>query len=114
MTDPVCGDCGFFNPNKKADSRSTRYIMDLYECAETAQYVSKKRVTCVKYTPKAEAPKPVEAPGKMVSFRENREVEPDERLCPACGLRLLDAITSNNHRYCSRCDVQYTVAIIKS
>jgi hypothetical protein len=51
VSDPVCGGCAHFNPNKKVDSRSTKYIMDIYECTETAQYVSKGRVTCVKYIP---------------------------------------------------------------
>lgn len=53
MSDPVCGDCGFFNPSKKVDSRSTKFVMDIYECAETAQYVSKKRVICPKFKPSA-------------------------------------------------------------
>jgi len=49
MIDPVCGGCAHFNLSKKVDSRSTKFVMDIYECSETAQYVSSKRVVCDKY-----------------------------------------------------------------
>jgi hypothetical protein len=49
LVDPVCGDCKYINLGKKVDSRSTRFVMNIYECVETAQYVSKKRVVCLKY-----------------------------------------------------------------
>jgi hypothetical protein len=49
LVDPVCGGCVHINLSKKVDSHSTRFVMNIYECVETAQYVSRKRVICGKF-----------------------------------------------------------------
>ena len=54
VEDLRCGDCKHLDPNRFVDSRSTRFLMKIYECKKTAQYVSIKRVICKEFDPKTD------------------------------------------------------------
>jgi hypothetical protein len=54
VSDPRCGDCRNCNLDIWRDSGSTRFLMKIYDCKKTGQFVSLKRVICKDFDPRHE------------------------------------------------------------